>query len=81
MNEILTPVGKPKPKVQLAGLDGNAYSIMGRVVKALRRNGHTKEEISQYKEESMNGDYDHLLRVALKWTEEPDEEEEWDLED
>lgn len=70
------PTGKEKPLVRLVGEDGNAYSIMGRVARALRNSGYTQEEIDQFRKEAMSGDYDNLLRVALKWTEEPDGAEE-----
>lgn len=55
--------------VQLTGNDGNAFAIMGAVQKALRNAGATKEELSQYMEESMSGDYNNLLRVAMEWVE------------
>lgn len=62
---------KTKPKfpdveVKLTGYDGNAYTIMGRVSKAMRDAGCTKEEIDEYRELSMSGDYDNLLRVAMQ---------------
>lgn len=53
--------------VQLTGTDGNAFSIMGNVARALREAGVEKEEIDLYHEESMSGDYDNLLRVACDW--------------
>lgn len=56
-------------KVQLTGNDGNAFAIMGAVKKALSRAGATKEEQEQYVRESMSGDYDNLLRVAMEWVE------------
>jgi len=56
-------------EVQLTGEDGNAYSIMGKVSRALKLAGATKEEQDQYMNESMSGDYDHLLRVATQWVE------------
>jgi hypothetical protein len=56
-------------EVQLSGEDGNAGAIMGRVVDALRQAGATKDEIDQYRKESMSGDYDNLLRVAMDWVE------------
>lgn len=55
--------------VQLTGQDGNAYSIMASVAKALRRAGATKEEIDTYFSESTSGDYDNLLRTAMEWVE------------
>jgi len=54
-------------EVQLSGNDGNAFSIMAQVARALQREGATAEEIAQYREESMSGDYDNLLRTAMKW--------------
>jgi hypothetical protein len=53
--------------VKLTGNDGNAFSIMGAVSKALRKAGATAEEVEQYMNESMSGDYDNLLRTAMKW--------------
>jgi hypothetical protein len=57
----------PEIEVQLTGNDGNAFSIMGTVTKALRRGGASKDEIETYMTESMSGDYDNLLRVAMRW--------------
>jgi hypothetical protein len=56
-------------EVQLSGNDGNAFAIMAAVRRALKTAGATPEELSQYQEESMSGDYDHLLRVAMEWVE------------
>ena len=53
--------------VKLTGNDGNAFSIMAQVSKALRKAGATAEEVEQYMNESMSGDYDNLLRTAMKW--------------
>lgn len=56
-----------KPEVQLVGNDGNAFAIMGAVKKALKRAGADQEYIDKYREESMAGDYDNLLVVAMKY--------------
>lgn len=56
-----------KPKVQLVGNDGNAYAIMGNIKKALQKAGADKEYVNQYIKESMEGDYDNLLVVAMKY--------------
>jgi hypothetical protein len=53
--------------VALAGQDGNAFAIMSRVSKALRNEGVPNEEVEAYLSESMSGDYDSLLRTAMKW--------------
>lgn len=57
----------PEIVVQLLGEDGNAFAIMGAVKKALRRSGVSAEEIDQYSEESMSGDYNNLLLTAARW--------------
>jgi len=54
-------------EVQLSGNDGNAFAIMGAVRSALKKAGATPQELEQYQEESMSGDYDNLLRVASQW--------------
>jgi hypothetical protein len=56
----------PDVRVQLAGKDGNAFSIAGRVRKALERNGHYAEG-SEFFSEALSGDYDHLLQTVFRW--------------
>ena len=56
-----------KPTVKLIGHDGNAFSIMGRVKKALMRSGADKEYIDRYLSEATSGDYDHLLFVSMEY--------------
>lgn len=56
-------------EVELVGHDGNAFAIMGRVQRALKEAGATKEELDQYFKESTAGDYNNLLRVAMEWVE------------
>ena len=57
----------PEVEVTLVGEDGNSFLIIGRITKALRRSGATKEEVDQFKEESMSGDYDNLLQTCMRW--------------
>ena len=64
-----------KVKVALIGEDGNAFSILGRVNKALKQSGQP-EAAAEYMEKATAGDYDHLLQVTLEYVEEPDEEDE-----
>jgi hypothetical protein len=56
-----------KPIVKLIGEDGNAFAIMGRVIKALRRAGADKEYMDQYTNEATSGDYDNLLATTMKY--------------
>jgi hypothetical protein len=53
--------------VNLIGYDGNAFSIMGAVTKALRRAGVSREEQDQYFKEATAGDYNHLLSTTSQW--------------
>jgi hypothetical protein len=53
--------------VSLIGHDGNAFSIMGAVTKAMRRAGVSSEEQDQYFKEATSGDYNQLLVTTMKW--------------
>ena len=57
---------KTDVKVQLVGEDGNAFAIMGRVSKALKRAGFTAEA-EAYIKEAKSGDYDHLLQTTMDY--------------
>ncbi len=72
MYDNRTESNKVDPKyknitVQLTGQDGNAFAIMAKVSKALRSNDVAESEVEQYLAESMEGDYDSLLRTAMSW--------------
>ena len=58
-----------KPKCKLAGEDGNAFAIMGRVKAALTKAGQ-KDKIKEYMERAMSGNYDNLLAVSLEYVDE-----------
>lgn len=47
----------PNVYVKLVGEDGNAFSILARVSKALKKAGVSKEEISKFQKEAMSSDY------------------------
>ena len=55
-------------QVQLSGNDGNAFNIIAQVNRALR-DVATPEELRQYQQEAMSGDYNNLLRVTSEWVE------------
>jgi hypothetical protein len=57
----------PEIVVQLTGNDGNAFAVMGAVSKALRKAKIASDEIKEYTNQSMSGDYDNLLNVAMSW--------------
>jgi hypothetical protein len=54
-------------KVKLVGEDGNAFAILGRVMKAMKSAGLSKEIQDAYFAEATSGDYDHLLQTTLRY--------------
>lgn len=59
----------PNVRVQLVGLDGNAFAILGRVCKALREAKVPSEEISLYMKQATGGSYDKLLQTTISYVE------------
>jgi hypothetical protein len=57
----------PDVEVELIGRDGNAFSIIGAVQKALRRAGVSQDEVAEFVTESMSGDYNNVIRTAMRW--------------
>lgn len=67
MSAIETPL-YPDVEVQLSGRDGNAFAILGAVKRALKESGHG-DVADDFIAEATAGDYDHLLRTAMKYVE------------
>lgn len=57
----------PKIKVQLAGKDGNAFAIIGRVQRALRKGNVPETEVRQFLDEATSGDYNNVLETCTRW--------------
>ncbi len=57
----------PHIQVQLSGHDGNAFTILGSCRRAAERAGLPPEVVKAFTEEATAGDYDHLLRTAMRW--------------
>ena len=57
----------PNINVQLVGLDGNAFSILGRAAKAMRKGKLPQEEVAAFMTEAQSGDYTNLLSTVMKW--------------
>lgn len=57
----------PNIEVQLTGEDGNAFMMIGRTMRALRRGGVDHDEIDQFSEEAHSGDYENVLTTIAKW--------------
>lgn len=64
--EEFTFKGCKRPRVQLIGLDGNAFSILGRCNVA-SKNIWNEEQQKQFSTEAMSDDYDNLLRTVVKY--------------
>ena len=56
----------PEVHVELAGQDGNAFAIIGRVREAMKRSGLSEEDVKAFTDEATSGDYDHLLQTAME---------------
>jgi hypothetical protein len=57
----------PDVTVQLTGTDGNAFSIVGKVQRALRRANVFEGEVQAFVTEATSGDYDNVLSTAMRW--------------
>ena len=57
----------PDVMVKLSGRNSNAFFIIGRVSGALKRAGVPADEVKQFSDEAMSGDYDNVLRTCMRW--------------
>tara|TARA_B100000809_G_C15008408_1_gene484026 strand:- start:363 stop:614 length:252 start_codon:yes stop_codon:yes gene_type:complete len=60
-------------ELELVGLDGNAFALMGAWKKTAHRAGRTPEEIRAVIDDCTSGDYNHLLGVLVEHTSAPPE--------
>ena len=56
-----------KPTVCCNTTDGNAFGVMCAVQRAMRKAGHTQEDIEKYQQEATSGNYDHLIQTSMKY--------------
>lgn len=56
----------PEINVPMVGEDGNAFSILGRVKRIMRRAG-IEDQWDLFYAEATSGDYDQLLRTVMAW--------------
>lgn len=78
---MITTTKYPNVQIKLAGEDGNAFSILARVARAMRKAGVSNDEITTYNTEATSGDYDNLLRVTMSWVSCDTETEDLDEDD
>ena len=57
----------PEIEVNLSESDGNAFSIQAKVIRAMRHANVDRAHIENFKQESRDGDYDHLLLVCMEY--------------
>ena len=56
----------PDVIVQLSGVDGNVFAILGAVRLAMRRGNLPEEAIRAFLEEAKASDYDHALQTVMR---------------
>jgi len=57
----------PEVQFQLVGIDGNAFSILGKAQREARRAGLSKEQIEEYINEATSGDYNNVISTTMKF--------------
>jgi hypothetical protein len=68
-----------KVKMELVGLDGNAFSLMAAFIRAAKAQGWTQEESKAVIDEATSSDYKHLVAtIASNVSIDPDD---WDDDD
>lgn len=59
----------PNVVVKLSDEDGNAFSILARVLRALRQADVSEEDRMAFQKEAISSDYDHLLQTCMEYVE------------
>lgn len=67
MTHMNSTIKYPNIVVDLSTIDGNAFSVMGAVTRALKQHGLPHFEVDAYREEATSGDYNNLLTVTMNW--------------
>ena len=57
----------PEIIVKLSGRDGNTFAVLGHCRSAAEEAGLSEDEIANFMEDATAGDYDHLLKTAMRW--------------
>jgi hypothetical protein len=57
----------PEIFVPLVGYDGNAFGILARCHRAMRRAGLSESEWEEFRREATSGRYEHLLVTVCTW--------------
>ena len=62
-----------KITLELVGLDGNAFAVMGAWQRQAKREKWSQEDIDIVLEDAMSGDYNHLLATIMAYSDSPSE--------
>ncbi len=77
-------MSKTNIKLNLEGVDGNAFCILGHAMRALRQN-HKMDLWDEFHAEATSGDYNKLLCVVADWFDvcfgDEEEDDEYEFED
>ncbi len=57
----------PAVQVPLIDRDSNALAVVAAVSRALEQAGVRQEEITNFYDEALSGDYNTVLQTALRW--------------
>ena len=63
MNEVKYP----EITVNIIGINGNAFCILGVCTREMRKHKLPQSEIDSFMNEATSGDYNHLLCVVAEW--------------
>lgn len=69
-------VGPNSVKLDLVGLDGNAFALMGAYKRAARQQRIDNQHVANVIADCMSGDYNHLLAVLIANTHTDEEHDE-----
>lgn len=56
----------PHITVQLTGENGNAFTLLGHTMRAMRKAGINKVAIADFVAEAVSDDYNHLIQTIQK---------------
>lgn len=59
----------PNVSVQLSGEDANAFFMIARTRRALKRAGVSEDEVQQFTSEAESGTYDDVITTIGRWVE------------
>ena len=75
-------MSKTNIKLNLEGVDGNAFCVLGTCLRAMTRAGK-RNMWEDFQKEATSGDYNHLLATIMDWFDvdlfEDEDEDEYDF--